>query len=160
MPTHPSTAKSQPAAELERRNLTLLRRSLDHVRGDGAQPGAERAVSAEEQELRLELMLLREENARLRADRRQPTDLGVVIRQLRQLAGDAGDQDAADDVFAALAEVLVIRTEVDAVCVELEAALAAVRGRLARLSSTWGLEPHAETETETGTEDHGQPPLS
>jgi hypothetical protein len=51
----------------------------------------------DEAEMRLQLMLLREENARLKAARHQPPSLGTAIDRVRMLSTPATEAEQADD---------------------------------------------------------------
>jgi hypothetical protein len=98
--------------------------------------------------LRLEVLLLREEIARLRTERHRPSDVGTLIDQLRYLAAENGEAEMADEVWSLLAEVMVIREGLEQACIELESAIGAVRRRLSGLSVRLdddGRAPDAET---------------
>jgi hypothetical protein len=82
-------------------------------------------------EMHAELVLLREENARLKAARHQLPSFGNVVGQMRSLpAVDDGAEDAADEAAEMLAEVSVMRESLLEVCAELTLAMASVRARL------------------------------
>jgi hypothetical protein len=87
----------------------------------------------DESELRLQVMLLREENARLKAARHQPADVGSVIDRARLLAAPGEDGERLDDAWTLLGECLVIHEGLDQVCVEIQAAMDGIRDRLAAL---------------------------
>jgi hypothetical protein len=84
----------------------------------------------DESELRLQLMLLREENARLKASRHQPPSPGTAIDRVRMLATPATEAEQADDAWSVLADCLVIRESLDQACVEIQRAISSVRDRL------------------------------
>jgi hypothetical protein len=84
----------------------------------------------DEAELRLQLMLLREENARLKAARHQPPSPGTAIDRVRMLSTPATDAEQADDAWSVLADCLVIRESLDQACVEIQRAISSVRDRL------------------------------
>jgi hypothetical protein len=84
--------------------------------------------------LKLEVMLLREEIARLRTERHRPADIGTLINQLRHLAAENGEAEMEDEVWSLLAEVMVIREGLERACIELESAVGAVHHRLRGLS--------------------------
>jgi hypothetical protein len=84
----------------------------------------------DEAELRLQLMLLREENARLKAARHQPPSPGTVIDRVRVLSTPATEAEQADDAWSVLADCLVIRESLDQACVEITRAISSVRDRL------------------------------
>jgi hypothetical protein len=80
-----------------------------------------------------ELVLLREENARLKAARHQVPSFGHVVGQMRAMPDLERAEDAADEAAEMLAEVVVLRDSLLEVCQELERAMASVRARLHRL---------------------------
>lgn len=90
----------------------------------------------DESELKLQLMLLREENARLKAARHQPADAGTVIDRARRLAATSEEGERLDDAWTLLGECLVIREGLDQVCAEIQLAIDGVRDRLAALATT------------------------
>ena len=114
-----------------REPFARFRRSLDRIRidADAAKPGEE-----DEEELRLELTLLREENARLKASRHRPSDVGMLIEQLRLVAGNGGEAEALDEAWSLLTECLVIREGLERACTEIQAAIGSVQQRLRTLS--------------------------
>jgi hypothetical protein len=127
--------------------------AIEILRGDDDRPGAEatplrqrvRGVSREGrlrrereagrmEDLELELTLLREENARLRMAKVSRAEIGVAIDELRRLSPQRREDDLGDETWSAIAELLVMREGLDQACSQLEAALASVRERLARLA--------------------------
>jgi hypothetical protein len=113
------TRPRQPAAgEPPFRGLRFRRRRADPADGD---PIAEALA---------ELVLLREENARLKAARHQMPSLGRVIAHARALPVPGDAEDAADEAAAMLAEVVVLRDSLLEVCAELERSMASLRTRL------------------------------
>ncbi len=86
----------------------------------------------EEADLQLQVMLLREENARLKAGRHRPSDVGTMIDELRLVAAEE-EGDLLDDAWSLLSECLVIREGLSQACVEIENAVGSVRQRLATL---------------------------
>lgn len=104
-------------------------------------------------ELRVQLMLLREENARLKASRYQPASAGTAIDSVRRLANAATEAEAQDDAWSLLGECLVIREGLDQTCAEIQGAISSVRDRLAaitaRLESSL---PAAGSEVDDGTD--------
>jgi hypothetical protein len=84
----------------------------------------------DEAELKLQLMLLREENARLKAARHQPPSAGTMIDRVRMLPTPATEAEQADDAWSLLADCLVIREGLDQACVEITRAIESVRDRL------------------------------
>ncbi len=112
--------------------LGRFRRRFERFKGVG-DPEALPGSPNDEIELKLQLMLLREENARLKAARFQPADTGTVIDRVR-LLGAAADGELMDDAWALLGDCLVIREGLDEVCVELQNAIASIRERLEALA--------------------------
>ncbi|MGO9752496.1 MAG: hypothetical protein ACLP8S_00655 [Solirubrobacteraceae bacterium] len=104
---------------------------FDRLRGDSEAFESDRPDDFEAAEA--ELMLLREENARLKAQLHRPSDVGTLIEQLRRLAAESGSE-ALDDVWSLLSECLVIREGLDQACTEIQAAIGDVKRRLARLA--------------------------
>jgi hypothetical protein len=80
-----------------------------------------------------ELVLLRVENARLKAARHQAPSFGHVVGRMRALPNVEAPEDAADEAAEMLADVVVLRDTLLEVCEELERAMASVRVRLHRL---------------------------
>jgi hypothetical protein len=101
------------------------------VRGAGEAQGHDEELD-EEADLQLQVMLLREENARLKAGRHRPSDVGTMIDELRLVAAEE-EGDLLDDAWSLLSECLVIREGLAQACVEIENAVGSVRQRLATL---------------------------
>lgn len=121
--------------QLEPRRLFVsarLRNGFERLRGDAE--AFEREEPADEQDPALELMLLREENARLKAEVHRPSGVGTMIDQLRVLAAEQGPGEALDEVWTLLGECLVIREGLDRACTEIQSATAEIQDRLARLA--------------------------
>jgi len=107
----------EPAA----RRLRFRRRRANH--------GA--AAGDPMEETHAELVLLREENARLKAARHQLPSFGHVVGRMRSLpTGDDDAEDAADEAAEMLAEVSVMRESLLEVCEELNRTMDLVRARL------------------------------
>ena len=84
--------------------------------------------------LRAELVLLREENARLKAAGHQEPDLGALLDRARSLpAGGAGADDRADEAAQLLVEGMVMRESLLGLCQEIGRSMAALEARLAAL---------------------------
>jgi len=114
-----------------------LRRSIDRLVRDG--DAAFVAGSTDDcAELKLELLLLREENARLKADRHRPVDLGSVIECLRLLAGQPADPETVEDAWATLSDCHVVREALAQASIELEAAIFALTAHLRDASRPLG----------------------
>jgi hypothetical protein len=87
------------------------------------------------EELHAELVLLREENARLKAARHQLPSFGYVVGQMRALPAGDEAEDAADEAAEMLAEVSVMRESLLEVCAELTRTMDLVRARLLGLGA-------------------------
>jgi len=111
-----------------------FRRRLERFRGAVTDPDG-LSDSDDEAELRLQLILLREENTRLKAARHQPAGPGSAIDRVRSLTDTARAGDVLDDTFSLIGECLTVREGLDQVCLEVGAALDAVRGRLQEIAA-------------------------
>lgn len=106
--------------------------------------GAVRALAPAPVDLEAELALLREDNARLKAAQHRPADLGSVLEKVRALPGgrqpvaEAVPGQAGDDVTQMLAEGLVLRDSLLAVCTELSASITSLEVRLRALAPAGG----------------------
>jgi hypothetical protein len=128
----PGTAGDATRPE-DREPFGRFRRRFERIKGV-PEPDAEPFALGGEAELKLQLMLLREENARLKSARHQPASPGSVIDRARVLAVSNDDADALDDAWTVLSECLAIREGLDQVCAELQNAIDGVRQRLASLT--------------------------
>jgi hypothetical protein len=78
-----------------------------------------------------EVVLLREENARLKAAQHQPASLGRVLGRARSLPAPHADaEEIADDAAQMLVEGMVLRESLLEVCNELERVMGAVKAKL------------------------------
>jgi|ERR1035438_6080328 hypothetical protein len=84
--------------------------------------------------LKLHVMLLSEENARLKAARHRPSDIGTLIDQMRLLGAQEGEGEVLDEAWTMLSECLVIREGLEQACIEIQAAIGDVRARLGSLA--------------------------
>lgn len=109
-------------------------------RFDGFRPGFERFRGGEtpgdERDLELVALLLREENAQLKAERHRPTVVGAMIAQMRRMAVERGEDELSNEAWSLLGECLVIQEELNQACEEIRAAMRAVQERLGRLAIT------------------------
>jgi hypothetical protein len=110
-----------------------FRRGIDRLRGEFDANADERVVD-EDEDLKVQLMLLREENARLKMANRRDSDIGTLIGQLRHLGSTAGETEIGDEVWSLLTELLVIREGLERACIEIEASILTVHERLRLLS--------------------------
>ena len=115
--------------ELAREPVGRFRR----VRGD-AHPAPGDNAAQEEIALKLQVMLLSEENARLKAERHRPSDIGTLIDQMRELGEQEGPGEVLDEAWTMLSECLVIRQGLEQACAEIQVAIAGVRERLGSLT--------------------------
>src|ERR1700727_78120 len=125
-PTGPDRASS---AELTREPS----RRFWRTRGD-AHPAPGDDAAQEEIALQLQVMLLSEENARLKSERRRPSDLGTLIAQMRELPDQEGPGEVLDEAWTMLSECLVIRQGLEQACAEIQVAISGVRERLGSLT--------------------------
>jgi hypothetical protein len=97
--------------------------------------------------VRAELLLLREENARLKAAQHQRADVSRLIGRARSLAAAEPDRDSvSDDVEQLLVEGLLIRESLLEICQEVERSMVAFEGKLNALVAV----THAEAKIEHG----------
>jgi hypothetical protein len=113
-----------------------FRRSIERFRIDGDEP-ATGGPFDDDRELEQELMLLREENVRLKVGRHRVSDIGTLIDQLRLVAVGEGEADAADEAWSILTECIVMREGLEQACAEIETAIGAVRRRLHDLGASF-----------------------
>jgi hypothetical protein len=86
--------------------------------------------------LRAELVLLREENATLKASQAQAPDLGGVLKRARAVSNQPDRDDVADEATQLLVEGLVLRESLLEVCQEIERSMVAVEAKLNALTPT------------------------
>ncbi len=136
---HPDGSLGAPGRE----PFGRFRRSFERIKG---LPDADAAPGSigDEAELKLQLMLLREENARLKAARHQPPSTGSAIDRVRLLSASTANDDLLDDASALLSECLMIREGLDQACAEIQSAISAVRERLLALTLTIEGQPQEE----------------
>ena len=83
-----------------------------------------------------ELVLLREENARLKAAQHRRADVSRLLDRARSLPAAAADRDgASDDTAQLLFDGLVIRESLLEICREIERAMVAFEAKLEALAS-------------------------
>ena len=86
--------------------------------------------------LEAEVVLLREENARLKAARHQQHDVGKLLERTRSMRSQELDRGAiADETAQMLVEGLVIRESLIEICHEIERSMVVFEARLEALSS-------------------------
>ena len=104
------------------------RRRLGRRRTDPLEPltGAESAI-----DLQAELVLLREENARLKAAPHRGPDIAGLLARARALpAADSDPDSAADESTRLVVEGLVMRQSLLEICREIERAMVTFEARL------------------------------
>lgn len=110
-----------------------FRRGIERLRGEFDANADEQAVD-EGEDLEVQLMLLREENARLKMASRRDSDIGTLIGQLRRLGSSAGETEIGDEVWSLVTELLVIREGLERACIEIESSILTVHQRLRLLT--------------------------
>ena len=116
-------------AELAREPVGRFRRPRGNAQSAPADNAAQDEIA-----LKLQVMLLSEENARLKAERHRPSDIGTLIDQMRELGDQEGPGEVLDEAWTMLSECLVIRQGLEQACVEIQVAIAGVRERLGSLT--------------------------
>jgi hypothetical protein len=97
-------------------------------RGLGAGPADDAQVV---DALQAEIALLREENARLKADEHQLPGLGTLLAHARALpTAIGGHEEATDEAAQMLVETMVIRQALVEACAQIELSMAAVKAKL------------------------------
>jgi hypothetical protein len=107
--------------------------------------------------LRAELVLLREENASLKAAQHQVPDLGRVLKRARSVPAEHTDRDdVADEATQLLVEGLVLRESLLEVCQEIERSMIAVEAKLNALTPTPDPSGRLAVGATNGTDHHGR----
>ena len=112
-----------------------FRRGFERFRGDADAYGDGETQDGEGS-LELTVLLLREENARLKAERHRPPDVGTMIAQMRRIALEQGEEELSDEAWSLMSECLVMREELNQACIEIKAAMSSLQDRLGRLAVT------------------------
>ena len=108
--------------------MTTRRRRFERPTPGGA-PDPRAALEAE-------VVLLREENARLKAARHQQHNVGDLLERARSLRAEELDRgNLADETAQMLVEGLVIRESLIEICHEIERAMVVFEARLDALAS-------------------------
>ena len=112
-------------------------RARRRFRRPGPLPGDERAGAGEPlASVHAELVLLREENARLKAAQHRRADVSRLLDRARSLPAAAADRDgASDDTAQLLFDGLVIRESLLEICREIERAMVAFEAKLDALAT-------------------------
>jgi hypothetical protein len=149
--TGPEQPEPQPVARLETEPFQGFKRRLERARGLIEEQEFTASVEQED-DLRLKVMLLQEENARLKAARHKPADPGTVIEEMRMLVDSSAVTELLDETWSILGECLALREGLDRACIEVQAAMTSVRERLSKLGvkieSIGPDQPHVRHEDE------------
>lgn len=127
-----ATATESEPAHRGDEPLTRFRRRFERSRARAEERHFAGSID-DEDDLRLQVMLLREENARLKAARHKPVDTGSMIERMRTLAQSGTELEQLDESWSVLAECLALREGLDQACIEIQAAISSVRERLGSL---------------------------
>jgi len=93
--------------------------------------------------LRAELVLLREENARLKSAPHQAPDIAQLLGRARSARTRPDNVNVGDETTRMLVEGLVIRESLLEICQEIERAMVSFEARLKALESTGSLNGRA-----------------
>ncbi len=109
----------------------LGRRGKRLRRGDQSRaanhPAGDEALAS----LQAELVLLREENAELKAAKHSEPGVGRLLQRARAVSEEVFDpENAGDETAHMLTEILVQREALRGICVEIERSMAAISSRL------------------------------
>ena len=100
------------------------------------------AAGGEALALQAELVLLREENSRLKAAGHQEPDLGALLERARTLPGvGAGADDRADEAAQLLVEGMVMRESLLGLCQEIARSMGVLEARLTALGGQGDVAP-------------------
>ncbi len=127
-----SLAALPTSAPPRRATFGRILRRFERLRGDADAMRSSESLG-EDVDQELTVMLLREENARLKAERYRPADVGGSIDRLRMVAAEQTDDDVLDDVWGLLGECFTLREGLDHACDEIHTAISAVQERLNQL---------------------------
>jgi hypothetical protein len=122
------------------------RKRFRRARSTGAEDDAIEAISA----LHAEMLLLREENSRLKAAQHQRADVSRVIDRARSLSSPDADADRHrldDETAQLLVDGLVIRESLLEICQEIERSMVAFEAKLNALASGAVERAHGRVET-------------
>lgn len=131
----PLSGASEALGTSQDQPFDRFRRRLERFRGLGDAEIVPGSLD-DESELRLQVMSLREENARLKAGRHQPAGAGSTIDRIRLLSSQVTSQEAAaNDAWSLLTDCLIIREGLQQVCLEMQQTIGVIQERLAALTS-------------------------
>jgi hypothetical protein len=135
--------ESSPVSSIERRRFWRVRQS----NGGGRHAGAGESLES----LQAELVLLREENARLKASQHQRQDLGRLLGRARDLPAPEAHRDGvADEAAQMLVEGLVIREAMVEICQEIERSMVVFEAKLDALSTRPPIDPRSRQKLADG----------
>ena len=97
-------------------------------------PWAPCGTPAEETDLRATLWRLQEENLRLRSERNGGGTRAEAVVRLRHGSARQNPEELTDEAWSALAEAIATREALDQATREIDAAIDAIRDRIARLT--------------------------
>lgn len=138
-------AMAAPADGMDHSRSTRLLSWLRATAGEGAAGAGEQL-----EELERELMLLREENARLKVQREHAHDRPVNERVRAALPAPREDALGGDEPWEVLTECMLLRDGLVDACRELERGARALRGRLETLlPNAEGTDADAHTDLES-----------
>ncbi len=131
---HNAPIQSEPSsvARLDTEQVKGFKRKLERAKGLIEEQEFTGSTDQED-DLRLQVLLLQEENARLKAARHKPADPGSLIEEVRALADSSSVNDLLDETWSVLGECLALREGLDRACIEIQAAMTSVRERLSAL---------------------------
>jgi hypothetical protein len=111
------------------------RRRFRRTRPAAADDGADETLAA----LHAEVLLLREDNSRLKAAQHQRADIGRLLDRARSVSSTDADTDRDshdDDIAQLLVDGLVIRESLLQICQEIERSMVAFEAKLNALAET------------------------
>ncbi len=124
-----STSANPKEAAGSRRRRRRRRRATQPAAALNGAGGGETLAA-----LQAEVVLLREENARLKSAAHRDPDLGLLLERARSMPGIGGQaEDAGDEAAHLLTEGMVLREALLAMCRELTESMAVMESKLERL---------------------------
>ena len=131
-----------PVSSIDRRRFWRVRQS-----NGGQHAGAGESLES----MQAELVVLREENARLKASQHQRQDLGRLLGRARALPAPEAHRDGvADEAAQMLVEGLVIREAMVEICQEMERSMVVFEAKLDALSARPPIDPRSRQEPANG----------
>jgi hypothetical protein len=137
-----SSPESSPVSSIDRRRFWRVRQS-----NGGQHAGAGESLES----LQAELVVLREENARLKASQHQQQDLARLLGRARDLPAPEAHRDGvADEAAQMLVEGLVIREAMVEICQEIERSMVVFEAKLDALGARPPIDPRSRHELANG----------